>query len=123
MWVVSKIIGDGKSTATAYRCAMQDLKLPAVFDESFCNPLTGKSFSTFMLAEVPDSFAGTVSKDGGCFVVPNFVNADAIQLNTFAGKLADVGCPVFTLGVSATPDLIARIRQKTVTDLQNAVSL
>lgn len=114
-WVVSKIIGDGISTETAYRTAAQQYGLAILnADHIPVDPKTGKPTSDFALIQINDGDENTLKNELGCFVLPKQIDVQTKQ--QLPQKLIDQGCSVDISTVIIGDDLIAVVRAKVVTD-------
>lgn len=103
-WVISKIIGDGKTPQTAYRCSLHDHGI-ATKNAIQVDPDTGVPLTRFALLEVNDADAGKLLEDFGCFVV-----TDSNILPSLDQDLSEQGCFINVRNVKTAVDLLAAIR-------------
>ena len=107
-FVISKIIGDGQSTETAFRTVVQEFGvriLPGTFIP--VDPKTGIPTSDFALIEIPDEDVPII-ENLECFVVPKG-GLDKAQLSK---ALSDQGCAIEIADVHTPDDLVAVVAAK-----------
>lgn len=111
VWVVSKIIGDGKSVETAYRTAAQAYPISILnANAMLTNKLTGDPIAPFAVFEIPDDQAAMLASEPGCYVLPPAV--DALSRTAVAAKLLLQGVVVDLVGVTNSNGLAAKIQQQ-----------
>ena len=108
-WVVSKIIGDGKTPETAFRTALQQNAVAILNADAIPVDLkTGLPTADFGLFEIPDEHVAKAEKD--CFMLPKV--ADKAEHAQIAAKLAEQGCTVDIAAAVNADDIAAAVRQK-----------
>lgn len=113
-WIVSKIIGDGKSTDTPFTTAAQQYGL------NFIDPLgqafvvdskTGQSPTPFRLFQVPDGTEQRLQTEVGACIMPA---PDAVLTNLtktqLMNKLFVQGCDANILGAQTGADALALVQ-------------
>lgn len=107
-FVISKIVGDGKTTETAFRCAAQGYGSPILGKDPIpVHPITGIPASTFAVIEVPDGEEQKMLSDSGCFVVPKGdLPADTMQ------KLSAQNCVLDPKLIYTPLDVVAQATVK-----------
>jgi len=108
-WVVSKIIGDGKTPETAFRTALQQNAVAILNADAIPVDLkTGLPTADFGLFEIPDEHVAKVEKD--CFVLPKVAGkAEHAQISA---KLSQQGCMVNIDAAVTADDIALAVRQK-----------
>lgn len=100
--VVSKITGDGKSTATAFTTNAQQYGAPITAGTINVDPLTGQPTSQFAVLQIPDPIPPQMALDPGIVILPDpAASLTALAKTQLTTRLALQGC-VVNLGLAQT---------------------
>ena len=102
-WIVSKIVGDGRTLETAFRCAINGIVDLFIIDGEVIptNEQTGLPLAPFAISRIPDADIG-LAVDAGCYVVPSGQFDASVEI---AG-LAAQGCVISEQDMPRSPELL-----------------
>ena len=122
-WVVSKIIGDGLSTDTAFRTAAQQYGITILNANHIpVNTNTGAPVAAFALLQIDDADAPLLSAEPGAYVIPNVVAPNAVTKAQITNNLSAQACAVSINTATSTADIV-NIVQANINAAANAVKV